>query len=76
MQKIDSYSTEILFTPAWHWKLSSFLGDLKGEWGYIDDYGLVQLIGKKDPDLNKNHIESRTDGATKSITACNSGAKL
>lgn len=65
----ESYSTEILFTPAWHWKHSCLLGDIKGEIGYIDDYGLVQLIGKKDPDLSKNIKESRVDGPTKSITA-------
>lgn len=64
-----SFVTETLFTPAWHWKLSSIFGDLKGEIGYIDDYGLVHLIGKKDPDLSKYEKESLTHGPVKSITA-------
>lgn len=76
MQNIESYSTEIFFTPNWHWKNSSMLGDLKGELAYINEFGLVELIGKKDPDLNKNYIESRTDGATKCITAKKSSGIL
>ena len=72
MSDSESYVTETLFTPAWHWKLSSILGDLKGEIGYIDEYGLVHLIGKKDPDLSEYQRESRIDGPVKSITANNS----
>ena len=65
----EVFTNEVLFTPAWHWKLSCLLGDLKGEICYIDSYGLVHLIGKKDPDLSKFEKESRTDGPVKSITA-------
>lgn len=69
MDTAENFSTEIFFTPAWHWSLSSFFGDLKGEVGYIDEYGLVHLLGKKDPDITKNHVVSRTDGPVKCITA-------
>ena len=72
MASEGSYVTETLFTPAWHWKFSSLLGDFKGEIGYIDEYGLVHLIGKKDPDLSEYERASRIDGPVKSITANNS----
>lgn len=62
-------SVEILFTPDWHHSLSAFLGDLKGEIGYITEHGTVHLLGKKNPELSKYASESKINGPTKSITA-------
>lgn len=62
-------TVEILFTPDWHHSLSVLLGDLKGEIGYITEFGTVHLLGKKNPEISKYQTESRTDGPTKSITA-------
>jgi hypothetical protein len=62
-------NVEVLFTPDWHYSLSAFLGDLKGEIGYITEYGTVHLLGLKDPDLSKFASESKTAGPTRSITA-------
>lgn len=69
MNDTEVFSTEIFFTPDWHWALSPFFGDLKGEMGYITEYGTVHLLGKKDPDISKYSVESKTNGPTKSITA-------
>ena len=66
---MDAFPYEKLFTPAWHWKFSRLLGDIKDEIGYIDDNGLVQLLGEKDPDLTKYDLESKTNGPVTSITA-------
>ena len=70
------YPVEVMFTPDWHPSLSPILGDFKGEIGYITEYGTVHLIGKKDTEITKNQISSRTDGATKSITATKSAGFL
>jgi len=62
-------NVEILFTPDWHPNLSCFLGDLKDEIGYVTEYGTIHLLGKKNPEVSKYQVESKTNGATKSITA-------
>jgi hypothetical protein len=63
------YSTEILFTPEWHWWFSTYMGDLKGELGYIDDYNMVHLISKRAPEVSKFEKESDIKGPTTSLTA-------
>lgn len=65
----DNFISEVLFTPDWHWALSAFLGDLKGEIGYITEYGTVHLLGKKNPDLSQYSTKTKINGPTKSITA-------
>jgi hypothetical protein len=62
-------NVEVLLTPDWHYNLSAFLGDLKGEIGYITEYGTVHLLGKKNPDLSAFSSESKINGPTRSITA-------
>lgn len=63
------YDVETFFTPAWHWKISKILGDITGEIGYIDENGLVHLLGKKNPDLSEYEVSSKIQGPVKSITA-------
>lgn len=72
----QNFSTETVFTPDWHHKFSRFLGDLKGEIGYVTEFGTVHLIGKRHVDISKDETESRTDGPTKCITACKPGSIL
>lgn len=71
-----THSTEILFTPDWHPSLSRLLGDIKGEIGYITEYGTVRLIGKRKIEIGKYEVESKIDGPVKSITAVPSGMPL
>lgn len=73
---LENFAVETLFTPNWHYRLSRFLGDLKGEIGYITDFGTVELIGKRQLDISKDETESKTDGPTKCITACKPGSIL
>lgn len=74
--KNDNHVAEVLFTPDWHYSLSPFLGDLKGEIGYITEYGTVHLLGKKNPDVSQYQTKSKTNGPTKSITANKSSGVL
>lgn len=69
-------SVEVLFTPDWHYRLSCFLGELKGEIGYITEYGTVHLLGKKNPEVSRDATSSKINGPTRCITACKSMAGL
>lgn len=70
------YPTEVTFTPDWHPELSCLLGDIRGEVGYITDYGTIHLLGKRKPEISEFKYKSNTDGATTSITACKTGGIL
>jgi hypothetical protein len=72
----NNFATEVMYTPDWPASMSTILGDLKGEIGYITEYGTVHLIGKRDIEVSKNQIESKTDGPTTCITACKSVSVL
>lgn len=59
------------FKPDWHPSLSSLLGDLRGQYCYINRYGTVTLLGaiNEKLDISKYATESDINGPVYSIAA-------
>lgn len=62
---------QIFHRPDWHPNLSPFLGDLKGQHGYVTDVGTIHLLGPmhEDPEISKFETESEIAGPTIMLSA-------
>ena len=66
---------EILLKPNWHPALSSLIGTIKGNYGYITAAGTVELLGptvNENPNIDKYSVTSDTRGPTMSVNALGS----
>lgn len=70
-EETESKKANVLFRPNWHPNLSPLLGDIKGQYAYINQYGMVELIGPlyENPNISAYATKSDTNGPVRSITA-------
>jgi hypothetical protein len=64
-----------LFRPNWHPRLQQILGDIIGAYGYVTQFGTIELLGPiwDNPDISKNTLKPDISGPTLIFAAPSGG---
>jgi len=57
---------KVYFRPNWHPKLQQILGSVIGSYGYINQYGMIELLGPiwDNPNISSQTLKPEINGPT------------
>ncbi len=68
---MEELTVQVFHKPNWHPALTSLMGDITGQEGYITEYGTVELIGltHSNHNISRYEYESDINGPTLILSA-------
>lgn len=68
---MEEAKVQVYHKPDWHPSLTSIMGEIEGQEGYVTEYGTIHLIGltQTNHNISKYKYESDINGPTLVLTA-------